>query len=137
MQRVTPHGVATAVFCAIFTFGGIGHLSHAAPMAQGMGHLGYPDYVMTLLGVAKLLGVAALLLPGHPLLKEWAYAGFAFDLIGATASHAFVGDPLGETVRPVVVLAIGAASYLLRPAHLRLVAAGEAPAVAPALEPAR
>ena len=76
--------------------------------------------VMTIIGAAKLLGVVALLVPGWPLLKEWAYAGFAFDLIGATASHIFVGDTLGETLPPVAMFVLGAVSYHLRPAERRI-----------------
>ena len=110
----------TGAFCLAFTVGGAAHLIRAQPMAESMALLGYPAYVMTILGVAKLLGVAALLAPGKPLLKEWAYAGFAFDLLGATASHAFAGDPFSEAVPPVLLLGVGAASYLLRPAPRRL-----------------
>jgi hypothetical protein len=112
--------VATGLFCALFTFGGASHLVRAEGVAEGMQRLGYPAYVMTLLGVAKLLGVAALLAPGRPLLKEWAYAGFGFDLLGAAASHAFAGDWPAALLRPLPVLALGAASYLLRPEGRRL-----------------
>jgi hypothetical protein len=51
-----------------------------------MSHLGYPKYIIPFLGVAKLLGVVAILIPGFPRIKEWAYAGFFFDLSGATYS---------------------------------------------------
>jgi len=100
-----------------------------------MTELGYPTYFMTIIGTWKLLGVAALLAPRQPLLKEWAYAGFAFNLAGATASHVFSGDPLGVFARPAIILAIGAASYLLRPAERRLASSptlGSAPVAAPA-----
>jgi uncharacterized membrane protein len=122
MNRTTGYWISTGLFCLAFVGGGLGHLFHADPMAEGMARLGYPAYVMSILGVAKLLGVAALLAPGQPTLKEWAYAGFAFDLIGAAASHLFAGDPIGEAVPPLVLLAIGAASYQLRPPERRLVA---------------
>src|SRR5258707_10251361 len=56
-------------------------------------HLGYPKYIIAFLGVAKLLGVIAILVPGFPRLKEWAYAGFVFDLSGAMYSSIAVGDP--------------------------------------------
>ena len=110
----------TVLFCAAFAAGGSGHLVRAEPVAEGMATLGYPAYVMTILGVAKLLGVVALLVPGKALLKEWAYAGFAFDLLGATASHLFVGDPPADVLPPLVLLAVGAASYLTRPASRRV-----------------
>jgi hypothetical protein len=119
--------VVTGLFCAAFTAGGASHLLRVESMAESMTALGYPLYVMTILGVAKLLGVVALLAPGHPLLKEWAYAGFAFDLLGAIASHAFVGDPPSEFVGPVGLLTLGAVSYHLRPASRR-VALGASPA---------
>lgn len=118
-RRRLAYWIATALFCGLFALGGAGHLARAAWVAEGMQRLGYPPYVMTLLGVAKLLGVAALLAPRRPLLKEWAYAGFAFDLLGAAASHAFVGD-FSQTWRPAFVLVLGIASYLLRPAERRL-----------------
>jgi hypothetical protein len=121
MNRLTvAFWVTTGLFCLLFLSSGVGHLLRAAPMAEGMAALGYPPYMMTILGTAKVLGVVALLAPGRPLLKEWAYAGFSFDLLGATASHLFAGDPLGVAVRPLAVLALGAASYLLRPASRRL-----------------
>ena len=112
--------VVTGLFCAAFVFGGLGHLFRAERMVEGMTTLGYPLYVMTILGVAKLLGVAALLVPGYPLLKEWAYAGFTFNLLGAMASHLFVGNPITETMKPLALLCVGAASYHLRPPSRRL-----------------
>ncbi len=114
--------IATVLFCAVLTLSGVAHLARLGPMLEGMTALGYPPYFMTILGVAKLLGVAALLAPGLPLLKEWAYAGFAFNLLGATASHLFAGDPLSETLRPAIVLGVGVVSYGLRPASRRLAA---------------
>jgi hypothetical protein len=120
MNRTTFYWLLTGLFCLVFAFGGFMHLTRADQMAEGMKVLGYPAYVMTILGVAKLLGVVALLAPGRPLLKEWAYAGFTFDLGGATVSHVFVGDPLSEILPPIVLLGVGAASYLLRPPSRRL-----------------
>jgi len=124
--RERAYWVVTGVFCLLFVIGGSGHLVRAETIRQGMAQLGYPAYVMTILGVAKLLGVVAVLVPGRPLLKEWAYAGFSFDLLGATASHLFVGDPIAETARPLAVLALGAASYGLRPLGRRLPASPHA-----------
>lgn len=136
MNRNQLYWAATAVFALVFTSGGVGHLLRLESFAEGMTALGYPAYLMTILGVAKLLGVAALLAPGRPLLKEWAYAGFAFDLLGAAASHAFVGDPIADTLTPLAILGLGAASYALRPGSRRLVAFSSASAPRPAHEPA-
>ena len=129
-RATTAYWSATGLFCAVLLFSGVGHLTRIEMIREGMTHLGYPVYVMTILGIAKLLGVAALLIPGKPLLKEWAYAGFTFNLLGATVSHLFAGDPFSETVRPAVLLLVGAASYFLRPASRRLMLEGSAAAQA-------
>lgn len=114
--------ISTALFCLVFAVGGTANLVRWDFQVESMQNLGYPLYLMTILGTAKLLGVVAVLLPGLPRLKEWAYAGFAFDMLGAAASHAFVSDPVGETVLPLIILAIGAVSYLTRPDSRRVVA---------------
>ena len=123
-RNPTAYWIATGLFCAVFSFGGASHQLRTEAMAEGIASLGYPPYLMTILGTAKLLGVAALLAPGRPLLKEWAYAGFTFNLLGATVSHVFAGDPFSETVRPAALLLVGAASYFLRPASRRLMLDG-------------
>ncbi len=132
-SRMIVYWIATVVFAALLGLSGLAYLAGVERFVEGITLLGYPSYVLTILGTAKVLGVIALLAPGRPLLKEWAYAGFAFDLIGAVASHTFAGDPIGEAVRPLVPLAIGAASYLLRPAARRLFSS---PTLGPAPVPA-
>lgn len=80
--------------------------------------LGYPAVVPVLLGVAKVLGAVALVAGGvtarFPLLTEWAYAGFAFVLVGAAVSHVAAGDGPAQVAPPLVFLALLAASYALR-----------------------
>jgi uncharacterized membrane protein YphA (DoxX/SURF4 family) len=119
-KRLIGYWIATALFCLAMTAGGTMNLLRVEPQQEAMANLGYPMYLMTILGVAKILGVIALLAPRLPLLKEWAYAGFTFDMLGAAASHAFVGDSPAEIVTPLVVLAIAIASYWLRPPPRRL-----------------
>jgi len=75
-----------------------------------MTRLGYPDYLLTILGVSKLLGLIVILVPGLLLLKEWAYAGFVFTLAGALASHLVVRDPFYEIVPPLLLLVLTATS---------------------------
>src|ERR1022692_3195779 len=75
-------------------------------------HLGYPLYFLTFLGISKLLGVVALLIPGYPRIKEWAYAGFTFDLIGAVYSSIAVGDPASKWVFMLIFIALVAGSYI-------------------------
>lgn len=78
--------------------------------------LGYPVYLMTLIGGWKMLGTLVVLAPRLPLLKEWAYAGFAFTMTGALASHIAVGAPATESIPSVLLLTITAISWFLRPA---------------------
>jgi DoxX-like family len=85
-----------------------------------MTDLGYPGYVALILGVWKLLGGVVVLAPGLPRLKEWAYAGMIFDLTGAAASHAAVGDPAVNIATPLIIAVIVMASWALRPASRRL-----------------
>jgi hypothetical protein len=83
-------------------------------------HLGYPVYLLTILAVAKLLGVFAVVIPGFPLLKEWAYAGFFFIMAGAIFSHLAVGDPVVETFPALLLLTLTVVSWYFRPASRRL-----------------
>jgi DoxX-like family len=78
-------------------------------------HLGYPHYLLTIIGVWKLPCAATLLAPGLPRLKEWAYAGAFFLYTGAAASHFSAGDHADKFVGPAVFGAFTLASYLLRP----------------------
>ena len=91
------------------------------PIVEGMAKLGYPLYVLKILGTFKILGVIAIAIPGAKRLKEWAYAGFAFDFIGAAASHALNRDQIGEIAPPVILLGILLASYFLRPIDRKLI----------------
>ena len=88
-------------------------------------HLGYPAYLGLILGVGKLLGIAAILYPRTRVLREWAYAGITFDLLGAFISHYEVHDPLTVRMTPLVVLALAAGSYFLRPEQFKLKPAPE------------
>ncbi len=119
-RQTIGYWLATGVFCLAMAAGGTLNLLRAEVQKESITALGYPVYLMSILGVAKVLGVTALLIPGAPRLKEWAYAGFTFDLLGASASHAVVGDPLMETALPLIILSIAIASYCLRPSSRRL-----------------
>ena len=76
-------------------------------------HLGYPPYLLPFIGIAKILAVITVLVPGFPRLKEWAYAGLVFDLVGALYSHLSVGDPPSSWIFPIVGLLLVVGSYLL------------------------
>lgn len=113
--------ITTGLFCAFFALSGFGYVAGAEAIVEGLKHLGYPDYFRYILGPCKLLGVVVLLVPGRPLLKEWAYCGFTIDLSAAFATHVFMSDPIvPDTLAPLVFLALGAGSYFTRPADRRL-----------------
>lgn len=82
--------------------------------------LGYPAYFIPALGLCKILGVVAVLVPHYPLLKEWAYAGFFFMMSGAIFSHVASGNT-GEIFPPLLLLFLTAVSWQFRPADRRVV----------------
>ena len=82
--------------------------------------LGYPMYIFPFLGIVKIAGVIALLVPKFTLLKEWAYAGFLFLMLGALYSHTAAGDPLIESFGPALLLVLCMLSWYFRPANRRL-----------------
>jgi hypothetical protein len=83
-------------------------------------HLGYPVYLLTLLGIWKMSGVVAVLIPRSPLLKEWAYAGFFFVMTGAIFSHVAVNDPVTELLPSLLLLILTAISWYFRPADRKI-----------------
>jgi uncharacterized membrane protein YphA (DoxX/SURF4 family) len=94
-------------------------------------HLGYPHYLLLILGAWKLPCAVALFIPRFARLKEWAYAGAIFNYTGAGASHVLVGDGPGLWVAPLVLAAITLVSWVLRPADRRLADAPPAPETRP------
>jgi hypothetical protein len=97
----------------------------APPGVYGITHLGYPIYFLTILGVWKILGVAAVLIPKFPLLKEWAYAGFFFAMSGAVFSHIAVGDPVKEIVPALLLLILTLVSWHFRPADRKIISVNQ------------
>lgn len=129
--RTLAYWTTTGLFTVALGASGLMTLTRQAPMVAGYEHLGYPLYLMTILGVWKLLGVAALASPRLPRLKEWAYAGFTFNLTGAVASHLATGDAPAQIVAPVVLLGLLAASWSLRPQSRTLASAALSSGAAP------
>ncbi len=109
----------TAIIVLVFAAGGLANTVHAASQVEIITGLGYPEYLLSLLGVAKLLAVVTLLVPGYPRLKEWAYAGLAIDMVGAAYSHVMV-DGVAAAVPPLVITGVLFGSYFLRPTGRRL-----------------
>ena len=87
--------------------------------------LGYPAYLMTIIGGWKLLGVVTVLIPKFPLFKEWAYAGFFFAMTGAVVSHLISGHGAKEIFGPMLLLVLTVISWYFRPADRRLTLANQ------------
>jgi len=118
-SRKTLYAITTAWVVGVMTVTGVLSVAHAKSMMEGFAHLGYPAYFANLLGVSKLLGVCALLVPGFARIKEWAYAGFAIVIVSASYSHLFSGDGL-KSLEPLATLAALIVSYWTRPADRSL-----------------
>ena len=84
-------------------------------------HLGYPKYFMSIIGAWKILGVAAILLPGFRIVKEWAYAGFFFVMSGALISHLIVGDTFKDYYPAITLLIVIVVSWYTRPDSRRII----------------
>ncbi len=104
---------------------GIVHVFKVKVEGDFTANLGYPIYFFTILGVWKILGVVALLIPKFPLLKEWAYAGFFFAMSGAIFSHIAIGDPMIEIFPALLLLLLTAASWYFRPADRKIISVNQ------------
>lgn len=120
LTKLIVYWLATALVAAAYFMGGYFDLKQPPDFFKEIGSLGYPVYFFSILGFWKIGAAVAILAPKLPRLKEWAYAGMVFNLTGATASHIFVNDPLQQTMTPLIVLALAAVSYVLRPEDRRL-----------------
>jgi len=121
--RMAGYWATTGLLAAVLFGSGAGALTQQESLVEAMVHLGFPIYVMRILGTWYVSAAVALVVPGLPLVKEWAYAGVVFAMTGAFASHVFAGDAIAESVPSVVLISLAVASYLLRPASRRLGAA--------------
>jgi uncharacterized membrane protein YphA (DoxX/SURF4 family) len=109
----------TTILVAFFMSGGIAQVLRLPPTIDGFHRvLGYPVYFVVILGVWKILGAIAILIPRFPRLKEWAYAGIFFDLTGAAATNAAVGgfgSYAFHIIAPLLIAGLAVASWALRP----------------------
>lgn len=114
LQRVA-YWITTGLVAAAALFAAYSYLSGNQQAVNGFAHVGYPQQLRILLGIAKPLGAIALVIPGWPRLKEWAYAGFTFAWIAAFFAHYLAGDG-AEAFFPVALLILLAVSYFTWPA---------------------
>jgi hypothetical protein len=107
--------VATLWMALGMTSTGIVQVLQVEGEVARMNHLGFPLYSLTLLGVLKILGVVVVLIPRFPILKEWAYAGFFFNMVGALYAHIMLRDPINELFPAILLLTLTAISWYFRP----------------------
>ena len=112
-RRTRLYWIVTGVMAAFMLMASIPDILRIPEAADLFRHLGYPSYLLPFLGTAKTLGVIAILAPRVRWLKEWAYAGLVFDLIGALYSHVAVGDPPSAWAFPFIGLLLVIGSYLV------------------------
>lgn len=118
--KLIGYWIVTGLFCFGMFMGGVINLIGGDEVKKGMEEIGFPLYFARILGFWKVAGVLALLAPGLGLVKEWAYAGFVFNLTGAAASHFFAGHPVGEMIAPIILLVLLVCSWFLRPESRKL-----------------
>jgi len=119
MARTIAYWVTTGLMALSGLFAAFAYLSGSPQAVQGFAHVGYPQQLRILLGIAKPLGALALVLPGWPKLKEWAYAGFAYAWIAAFFAH-YLAKEGPRAISPLILLVLLSVSYRTRPADRRV-----------------
>lgn len=121
--RVVAYWSVTLFLAAALVLSGIGQLMKLGGNIELVTNLGYPLYIMTILGIWKILGVIAIVVPGFPRLKEWAHAGIFFLMTGAALSHVLAddfGDYGFNLILPLLYAALNISSWALRPKNRKL-----------------
>lgn len=112
--------IATAWLSLGMLSTGIVQIMHRKEEVDFITSLEYPEYLLTWLGIVKMIGVIIVLVPGIPLLKEWTYAGFFFMMSGAVFSHVAAGEAASETLPALLLLTLTVVSWYFRPANRKI-----------------
>ena len=115
MASKIAYWVSTGLIAALSIIAGFNYLLGSPQAVQGFAHVGYPQQLRIILGIAKILGAIILVVPGFAKLKEWAYAGFTFAWISAFIAHYLAKDG-PKAFAPLILLALLVISYVTRPA---------------------
>jgi len=115
MSRRVIYITSTAILVLELLTGAFMDLGHFPVVVQDVRSIGYPTYVLYIVGVWKILAGGALLWPRLPRLREWAYAGVFFEMSGAVASHVLVGDPMGRFAAPLAFTFLTLVSWWFQP----------------------
>jgi uncharacterized membrane protein len=120
-RNLIIYWIATALMCFGMLGSGLAQIFHAKEMVDLIVPLGYPLYLLYIIGIWKILGVITILIPGYKLAKEWAYAGFFFVMTGALISHLASGDySLKGIIGPFMQTIFIILSWYFRPADRKI-----------------
>ncbi|GAB3328353.1 DoxX family protein [Micromonospora halotolerans] len=118
--RTGAYWLVTAVVVGECAVGGAMDLFRMAPFYPVMIDLGYPSYLATIMGTAKIIAAVVVLAPGLPRLKEWAYAGIVINMVGAVASHVAMHQTPSTLIAPAMFAGLAILSWAWRPPARRL-----------------
>ena len=119
-RKLIWYWIITAILSFCIFSGGLAQAMQVKGVVEGFKPLGYPTYFISIIGVWKVLGIIAILMPKFKLLKEWAYAGIFFVMSGAVISHIVSGDVSAQIIAPVVLAIFTVLSWYLRPADRKI-----------------
>jgi len=120
-RKLVWYWIITVILSFCIFSGGLAQAVQVKGVVQGFKPLGYPVYFISIIGVWKMLGIIAILVPNFKLLKEWAYAGIFFVMTGAVISHIASGDVSVQIIAPVVLAIFTVLSWYLRPADRKII----------------
>ena len=121
-RKLIWYWIITGILSFCIFFGGLTQALLLKQTVEGFKPLGYPTYFIALIGIWKMLGIIAIVVPKFPLLKEWAYAGIFFVMTGAVISHIASNDVSAQIISPVVLAIFTVLSWYLRPADRKIIA---------------
>ena len=121
----TWYWIITGILSFCLFSGGMAQALQVKDVVQGFKPLGYPNYFISLIGIWKMLGIIAILIPGFRLLKEWAYAGLFFTMSGAVISHIASGNITAQIIAPIILSVFTVLSWYLRPANRKIVSVNQ------------
>ena len=124
-RKLIWYWVITGLLSFFIFSGGLAQALLLKGVLQGFKPLGYPAYFISLIGIWKMLGITAILIPKFKMLKEWAYAGLFFTMTGAVISHIASNDIHVQIIAPFVFAIFTMLSWYLRPADRKIIAANQ------------
>ena len=120
-KKLIGYWIITIILSFCIFSGGLAQAVQVKGVVQGFKPLGYPTYFISLIGVWKVFGIIAILIPKFPLLKEWAYAGILFVMTGAVISHIASNDVHIQIIAPILLAVFTVLSWYFRPADRKII----------------